>query len=67
MDDNKFEDEVDGLIEWCEDLDYNKYMENWTVLATSAKHDDVPNENALHVLEVEYSIQKSANNDPLRW
>jgi len=56
MDDNKFEDEVDGLIEWCEDLDYNKYMENWTVLATSAKHDDVPNENALHVLEVENSI-----------
>lgn len=28
---------MDGLIEWCEDLDYDRYMENWTVIATSAK------------------------------
>jgi hypothetical protein len=40
---------VDGLIEWCEDLDYDKYMDNWQQIATSAKHDAVPNDNSLHV------------------
>jgi hypothetical protein len=29
MDDYDFDREVDGLIEWCEDLDYDKYMDNW--------------------------------------
>ena len=24
------------MIEWCEDLDYEKYMNNWYTLATSA-------------------------------
>jgi hypothetical protein len=29
LDDETFNEEVDGLIEWCEDLDYDKYMEEW--------------------------------------
>jgi hypothetical protein len=49
LDDFEFEQEVDGLIEWCEDLDYDKYMDNWQQIATSAKHDAVPNDNSLHV------------------
>lgn len=36
LDDNNFEKEVNNLIEWCEDLDYEKYTENWGKLATSA-------------------------------
>jgi hypothetical protein len=24
-----FDDEVNNLIEWCEDLDYDRYCENW--------------------------------------
>ena len=39
MDADEFAYEVDGLIEWCEDLDYDKYMENWQALATSDKAD----------------------------
>ena len=36
--DNKdFDEEVNALIEWCEDLDYDKYVANWTELATSGK------------------------------
>ena len=27
--DADFEDEVNNLIEWCEDLDYEKYIGNW--------------------------------------
>ena len=38
------------MIEWCEDLDYDKYMDNWQAIATSAKHDAVPNDESLHVL-----------------
>lgn len=29
MDQNQFDEEVDGLIEWCEDLDFDKYLEEW--------------------------------------
>lgn len=29
IDDGEFENEVNNLIEWCEDLDYDKYMNNW--------------------------------------
>jgi hypothetical protein len=44
FDDKKFEEvgeeefdaEVNNLIEWCEDLDYEKYVNNWGVLATSS-------------------------------
>jgi hypothetical protein len=36
LDDNDFDDEVNNLIEWCEDLDYEKYVGNWHSLATSA-------------------------------
>ena len=35
MQDGEFEDEVNNLIEWCEDLDYEKYTENWHEIATS--------------------------------
>ncbi len=42
MDDAAFNEEVDGLIEWCEDLDYDKYMDEWQVLATSSKADPPP-------------------------
>ncbi len=42
MDDENFNEEVDTLIEWCEDLDYDRYMEDWQVLATSTKP-EVPN------------------------
>ena len=49
-DDRTFEQDVDGLIEWCEDLDYDKYMENWNVIATSAKNDFIPADDHLHVV-----------------
>lgn len=29
MPDELFDGEVNNLIEWCEDLDYDKYMDNW--------------------------------------
>lgn len=35
MHDGEFDDEVNNLIEWCEDLDYEKYTENWHEIATS--------------------------------
>jgi len=34
---DEFDQEVNNLIEWCEDLDYEKYTENWHEIATSAK------------------------------
>ncbi len=37
LDDEDFDDEVNNLIEWCEDLDYEKYIGNWHELATSAQ------------------------------
>jgi hypothetical protein len=36
---NEFDKEVNALIEWCEDLDYDKYVTNWAELATSGKTD----------------------------
>lgn len=36
MQDQDFDKEVNNLIEWCEDLDYEKYVNNWGMLATSA-------------------------------
>ena len=36
LEDEDFDDEVNNLIEWCEDLDYEKYIGNWHELATSA-------------------------------
>lgn len=36
LNNNEFEGEVNNLIEWCEDLDYEKYINNWHHLATSA-------------------------------
>ena len=37
MGDDQFDDEVNNLIEWCEDLDFDKYCEGWLSMATSAK------------------------------
>ena len=31
----QFDEEVNNLIEWCEDLDYEKYTQNWNEIATS--------------------------------
>ena len=39
MKDNDFDEEVNNLIEWCEDLDYEKYTENWHDIATSTLPD----------------------------
>ena len=36
MPDGEFDNEVNNLIEWCEDLDFEKYQDNWFTLATSA-------------------------------
>ena len=35
MENMEFDEEVNNLIEWCEDLDYEKYTENWHEIATS--------------------------------
>jgi hypothetical protein len=32
-----FDKEVNNLIEWCEDLDYEKYIDSWHEVATSNK------------------------------
>jgi len=37
MENQDFDMEVNNLIEWCEDLDYEKYTENWHEIATSNK------------------------------
>ena len=37
MQNQDFDEEVNNLIEWCEDLDYEKYTENWHEIATSNK------------------------------
>ena len=39
MKDDEFDDEVNNLIEWCEDLDYEKYTANWNDIATSTLTD----------------------------
>jgi len=39
MQNEDFEGEVNNLIEWCEDLDYEKYTENWHEIATSNKQE----------------------------
>lgn len=33
---------MNNLIEWCEDLDYEKYVDNWGKIATSAYNDIKP-------------------------
>ena len=38
-DDSEFDKEVNSLIEWWEDLDYDKYVANWGELATSGQSD----------------------------
>ena len=46
MGDENFDDEVNNLIEWCEDLDFDKYCESWHTMATSAKP-SVPSEETV--------------------
>jgi hypothetical protein len=53
MDEMTFEQDVDCLIEWCEDLYYNKYINNRNVIATSAINEELPNDDAVHVLEID--------------
>lgn len=50
MDDDLFEDEVNNLIEWCEDLDYDKYCESWHTMATSANPQVQSDDNNVQVL-----------------
>ena len=40
LDDDDFDKEANNLIEWCEDLDYEKYINNWYSLATSSYQQD---------------------------
>ena len=42
---------MNNLIEWCEDLDYDKYMESWHTLATSSKPEVPCDDNAVHVYQ----------------
>ena len=37
MHNDEFDNEVNNLIEWCEDLDYEQYTKNWHEIATSNK------------------------------
>lgn len=39
---------MNNLIEWCEDLDFDKYCENWHTMATSA-NPTVPEDNNVQV------------------
>lgn len=48
LNDNEFDSEVNNLIEWCEDLDYEKYINNWHHLATSAYAGGNQNEQNLY-------------------
>ena len=52
IDDDQFDDEVENLIEWCEDLDYDKYIENWHTQATSAKPITQDDDKELHVFDL---------------
>ena len=52
MPDHNFEDEVNNLIEWCEDLDFDKYCENWHTMATSAKPTLPDDDNNVHVFDL---------------
>lgn len=49
MDDDNFDDEVNNLIEWCEDLDYDKYIEGWHSIATSGKPQVPVEDNGIQV------------------
>lgn len=36
LDEETFKEEVDELIEWSKELDYDLYMNNWQQIATSS-------------------------------
>ena len=40
MDDQQFDNEVKELIEWSEQLDFDSYLNEWNMIATSAKSND---------------------------
>jgi len=50
LEDDQFEDEVNNLIEWCEDLDFDKYCDSWHTMATSAKPMLPSDDNHVQVL-----------------
>ena len=41
---------MNNLIEWCEDLDFDKYCESWHEMATSAKPTLPNDDNNVQVL-----------------
>lgn len=44
MKQDTFDGEVDKLIEWCDELDFDKYLDGWQKLATSGVSDlEMPN------------------------
>jgi hypothetical protein len=49
MPEEAFDSEVNNLIEWCEDLDYDKYIENWFQLATSSQQEVTADDSAIRV------------------
>lgn len=54
----EFDNEVNNLIEWIDDLDYDKYQENWKEIATSGQT-DMPNE--MEELNEEMFLQDNEN------
>jgi len=40
-DEETFKDEVNNLIEWSNELDYDQYISNWGQIATSAVTKDI--------------------------
>ena len=42
---------MENLIEWCEDLDYDKYIENWHIQATSAKPLTQDDDKQVHIYD----------------
>jgi hypothetical protein len=53
MQDGDFENEVNNLIEWCEDLDFEKYQDNWFTLATSAEAESPGDDTHIQVFNAE--------------
>lgn len=53
MEDGDFENEVNNLIEWCEDLDFEKYQDNWFTLATSAEAESPGDDTHIQVYNAE--------------
>eukprot|EP00824_Muranothrix_gubernata_P025413 TRINITY_DN8155_c0_g3_i1.p1 TRINITY_DN8155_c0_g3~~TRINITY_DN8155_c0_g3_i1.p1 ORF type:complete len:187 (-),score=19.39 TRINITY_DN8155_c0_g3_i1:2-538(-) len=61
LDPKEFDDEVNELIEWCEGLDYEKYLDDWKQLATSACSDKF----TIQVSDTELGIPDNEPNEDL--